>query len=603
MKKLLFLFIAILFSIASYSQTHVPPGPISGTWDTVGSPYLIEGETTVEDGTTLTIEAGVLVEWQGSYTMFIQGQILAIGTETDSIIFTAADPLSGWKSIRFIDTPPGNDTSRFEYCVFEYGKAYGPHPDNSGGALAAVNYSKFIIDHCLFDHNEAMEVNIDIPCGGAICLIASSPLIKNSTFTNNLAISAAAIICYDGSLPLIYNNVFTDNFADGNGLWGHGYGGAIGCYIDSNPQIINNTFSNNLADHGGGAISLVENCNATISYNLIYNNTAGWGGGIEIQDYSSPEITNNTIVNNTADKGGGINIWTGGNPQFRNTILWGNTANVGAQVNFMDNNSSADFYYCNIQDGQAGFGGFPNVGAYIGCIDSIPMFENPLVGNYHLLGNSPCIDAGDSTMFDPDGTRCDIGSYYLDQRDIVALPADDIDYYSFTANWQAATDALGYLLDVALDEDFTIFVEGYENLDVGNLTSYTVEGLEANSNYYYRLRAYYFLGRSDYSNTVGTFTGFQNIDENDARELNKISVFPNPANGISEIRYQISEFRSVSLKVYDITGKQAMVLVNQVQTAGKYKVKLDVADLPDGLYMLRLQAGNESAVGKLLVVH
>ena len=595
MKKILFLFIAILFSIASYSQTPVPPGPISGTWDTVGSPYLIEGETTVEDGTTLTIEAGVLVEWQGSYTMFIQGQILAIGTETDSIIFTAADPLSGWKSIRFIDTPPGNDTSRFEYCVFEYGKAYGPHPDNSGGALAAVNYSKFIIDHCLFDHNEAMEVNIDIPCGGAICLIASSPLIKNSTFTNNLAISAAAIICYDGSHPLIYNNVFTDNFADGNGLWGHGYGGAIGCYIDSDPQIINNTFSNNLADHGGGAISLVENCNATISYNLIYNNTAGWGGGIEIQDYSSPEITNNTIVDNTADEGGGIDIWTGGNPQFHNIILWGNTANVGAQVYFMDNNSSADFYYCNIQDGQAGFGGFPNVGAYIGCIDADPLFSGS--GDYSLSWmsypvvdptQSPCIDKGDPTMFDPDGTRCDIGVYYFDQRPETpeAYEATEITGNGFTGHWSKCYGALEYRLDVAYDVLFTNFAGEYEDYPVSD-TSYEVTGVLDDC--YYRVRA-----ANSAVTSVNSHTKQVILTVVQEQLLIEPVIIIQMNQGL-RVEILSDEFKNSKLGIYNLLGQH--ISSHQLTDISNY---IPIKDR-DQILIIRIQSGNKVFCKKLML--
>ena len=84
MKTILFSLIAVFFSIAIYSQTPVPPGPISGTWTLAGSPYLLTGNNTVPDGMTLTIEPGVVVEWQDSKTMFIQGQILAEGTETDS---------------------------------------------------------------------------------------------------------------------------------------------------------------------------------------------------------------------------------------------------------------------------------------------------------------------------------------------------------------------------------------------------------------------------------------------------------------------------------------------------------------------------------------
>ena len=124
MKKILCSFFAIFLCIAVYSQTIIPGGPISGTWTVDGEPYLIEGETTIENGTTLTIEAGVRVEWQGSFSMWVEGQIVAIGTETDSIIFTAADPVTRWEGVRFDSTLVTNDTSRFEYCVFEYAIAY-----------------------------------------------------------------------------------------------------------------------------------------------------------------------------------------------------------------------------------------------------------------------------------------------------------------------------------------------------------------------------------------------------------------------------------------------------------------------------------------------
>ena len=64
MKTTLFILIATLSSVAMYAQTPVPGGPISGTWTLAGSPYQVIGETTIPNGQTLTIEPGVLVEWQ-----------------------------------------------------------------------------------------------------------------------------------------------------------------------------------------------------------------------------------------------------------------------------------------------------------------------------------------------------------------------------------------------------------------------------------------------------------------------------------------------------------------------------------------------------------
>jgi len=60
------LFLACIFfaSSMSFSQTPVPPGPVSGTWTAGGTPYQIQGDINIPNGQTLTIEAGVIVEFQ-----------------------------------------------------------------------------------------------------------------------------------------------------------------------------------------------------------------------------------------------------------------------------------------------------------------------------------------------------------------------------------------------------------------------------------------------------------------------------------------------------------------------------------------------------------
>jgi phosphodiesterase/alkaline phosphatase D-like protein len=62
--------------------------------------------------------------------------------------------------------------------------------------------------------------------------------------------------------------------------------------------------------------------------------------------------------------------------------------------------------------------------------------------------------------------------------------------------------AIGYRLDVSTNSSFTSYVPGYQNLDVGNTTSYNVTGLSANTFYYYRLRTYNGNGTSPNSNVV-----------------------------------------------------------------------------------------------------
>jgi hypothetical protein len=61
---------------------------------------------------------------------------------------------------------------------------------------------------------------------------------------------------------------------------------------------------------------------------------------------------------------------------------------------------------------------------------------------------------------------------------------------SFNANWEFSVGARGYFIDVATDSLFTNFVAGYENRDVYNVITYQVSGLEPDTGYYYRVRAY-----------------------------------------------------------------------------------------------------------------
>ncbi len=73
---------------------------------------------------------------------------------------------------------------------------------------------------------------------------------------------------------------------------------------------------------------------------------------------------------------------------------------------------------------------------------------------------------------------------------------------SFTANWTSVSGATGYRLDVSTNSSFTSYVLGYQNLDVGAVTSRNVTGLAANMFYYYRVRAYNGNGTSPNSNVI-----------------------------------------------------------------------------------------------------
>jgi hypothetical protein len=78
--------------------------------------------------------------------------------------------------------------------------------------------------------------------------------------------------------------------------------------------------------------------------------------------------------------------------------------------------------------------------------------------------------------------------------------------------------------------------------------------------------------------------------------------YPNPFNPTTRIRYSIPAEETVSLKVYDLRGNEAAVLVDRAQTPGNYEVVFDGRNLASGIYHYRIQAGNLREAKKLILI-
>ena len=63
-------------------QTDIPAGAVSGVWTAAASPFYINGEITIPNDSTLTIEPGVEVVFMGHYKFNVQGRLLALGTQS-----------------------------------------------------------------------------------------------------------------------------------------------------------------------------------------------------------------------------------------------------------------------------------------------------------------------------------------------------------------------------------------------------------------------------------------------------------------------------------------------------------------------------------------
>lgn len=78
--------------------------------------------------------------------------------------------------------------------------------------------------------------------------------------------------------------------------------------------------------------------------------------------------------------------------------------------------------------------------------------------------------------------------------------------------------------------------------------------------------------------------------------------YPNPFNPATTINYSIPNQSFVSLKVYDTLGKEVAVLVNEEKISGNYKVEFNAENLPSGIYLYTITAGEYSDTKKLLLI-
>ncbi len=78
--------------------------------------------------------------------------------------------------------------------------------------------------------------------------------------------------------------------------------------------------------------------------------------------------------------------------------------------------------------------------------------------------------------------------------------------------------------------------------------------------------------------------------------------FPNPFNTTTTLRYALSKDANVSLRIYDVLGREVAIVVNEKKQAGEYTVQWSDEGLPSGVYFYRINAGNFSDVKKLLLI-
>jgi len=88
----------------------------------------------------------------------------------------------------------------------------------------------------------------------------------------------------------------------------------------------------------------------------------------------------------------------------------------------------------------------------------------------------------------------------------------------------------------------------------------------------------------------------------DVKEYNLAQNYPNPFNPVTKIAFSLPKQGMVTLKVYNMLGKEISTLVSGVRTAGNYEVNFDGANLASGMYFYKLESEGYSEVKRMTLI-
>jgi len=240
--------------------------------------------------------------------------------------------------------------------------------------------------------------------GGGINVAFGGPVIDSNTVSLNTVASfggtEGAGISVRGTptppLAQITNNIVTGNF-------GIGFGGGIGLFGAGPVTVQNNVIAGNRAQSEGGGIDVVNNGGAIIVQNLITGNSAPNGAGIYILEPNGSAghmVINNTVAGNNATTNAAVVVdGTNANAVIENNIIVtaGSENGLLCNPNFHDGPPIVHFNDAFSSQGvaKAYAGDCTGFSGTNGNISADPLFVSS--SNFHLLENSPAIDAGDNS--------------------------------------------------------------------------------------------------------------------------------------------------------------------------------------------------------------
>lgn len=241
-----------------------------------------------------------------------------------------------------------------------------------------------------------------------------------------------------------------------------------------------------------------------------------------------------------------------------------------------------------------------------------------VVNKYYLAetkkGPYLSLDDGVSwNLVDEGLTNNTINSFYVSGKNVYAATNDGVFYSTNNGvKWIAANIGLegikandvavsGENIFMATDNGFFVSTNNGNNWSPVNngMNNTLVKKLAIYGGYVFALTG----SNSLWRRSISDITAVEKHSENIPTEFTLSQNYPNPFNPSTVIKYEIKTSEFVTLKVYDVLGREVVTLVNEYQNAGKYRVGFNGGGLSSGIYIYRINAGKElSASKKMLLI-
>lgn len=525
-------------------------------------------------------------------------------------------------------------------------------PAGIGGAIYASNSTLLV-------SNSSIYSNIADNTGG-VYLSGNGIIVDQSAVCSNTCSGNWRVGSGSGGMAIINANFQISNSAISNNVSGLGVGGGVGGLAAmggsgnlNNVQIENNKAGGYIAGCAFNGIDTLNNVTIAGNSDLAYGALAVYGNLAVFNSLISGNYTNGILVENklTIDNskvvGNSYGILVGrdytGHLEAKSCNFASNLLD-GAYLGRCDSAIISNCtFFLNASSGINNAGSTTG-NAYVAVSNST--FElndygfQSVVNEFHVNNSNFVINNsygvyspsttsfgdgtknwwGDSsgpnqTLQNPSGKGQKVSSYAnvlpfltspCDSAPLV--PIQKVNFTDSTSNsislsWSASVNE--HIKGYKVFFDTSSLKYQYEDsVDVGNIQSHTLTGLTANINYYIAVTAYDSSGNESwYSNPIiKTLTGIIQKSSDIPTGFRLEQNFPNPFNPSTTISFSLPLKSRVTLKVFDVLGREVTTLVKDELPAGNHAQRWNATHVSSGVYFYRLQAGSFTETKKLVLL-